>query len=93
MHLTFFRQNISNGVIWDIHNLVLNELRPNISNPKFRYATSICIQYVFLGGIRPLAVSRFNTDLPKTIYIYSYDNVYNSITIEVSFHTKRLTCL
>ena len=23
--------------------------------------------------------------------IYSYDNVYNSITIEVSLHTKRLT--
>ena len=27
------------------------------------------------------------------LYIYSYDNVYNSITIEVSLHTKRLTRL
>ena len=39
-NLTYFRQNISNGVIWDTSDLVLSELGPNVINQKFRHETS-----------------------------------------------------
>ena len=63
---------------------MLGKIRPNVIDPKFRLATS----YV---------LSVYNTDffhgsvVIVKLCIYSYDNVYNSITIEVSLHTKRLT--
>ena len=42
-------------------------------------------QYVYIGIIVNGSI--------VILYIYSYDNVYSSITIEVYLHTKKLTRL